>query len=449
MIRYLLVLTLLMSSAASLLAEHQVNVNFVYGGKTYRLPEQKRVLKTIYGPTWEKSVAWRTYQKCQEEETRAHITRIQSIRGNDVNINIRYDDPNRIHPGEKIFLSEDLGYETIQPGESIDGMLRRKFFGGRKASELNAEEIEKLNWARDLVISRNPDRFNVHPHRELGTDNVNIPHDLSKFEQYNDDTGLAALIVHEVAHTADKTMPDSSYGGDGNHTFNEVTTENMAFIEGWAIYNQALVNPRDRERLFETYKNISHENANSTVDNPSYVMHFGGVSFEDRVATEGIVAATLVSIDDNGKNREALHNSFKATNGETSSTFDMLDHYIANASPAEAKRAIMMIDLNTQFTADESFFDKYGEAGKAYLAERAELEKRWVRCKHHGCSLERFIQGLNDPANFPLDEFDKPIPEGESYTAADGSFIMSVKGSSDGKEPLEDMDLLDTPESEE
>jgi hypothetical protein len=140
----------------------------------------------------------------------------------------------------------------------------------------------------------------------------------------------------------------------------------------------------------------------------------------------------------------------KATNGKDSGTFDVLQHYVKNASPDEAKRAVMMFDVNTQFTADPSLLEeKFGEAGRAYLKERQEIEQKWVRCKFHGCSLERFIQGLNDPANYPLTEWDQPIPEGADYSSADGSFVITISGDDDeGDEPQEDLNLLDQADSE-
>jgi hypothetical protein len=230
---------------------------------------------------------------------------------NDVNINVTYDDPNLVHPGEQIFLSDQCGWETIQQGESLEAMLRRKFFQGRANKDLTALEKSQLRQAIDIVVANNPHRFNIHPHKKYGEDTINLPHDLSNFENYNSDDGLAALIIHEVSHTTDLTTPDNGYGGDGNHSFNEVTSQRMSFMEGWAVYNQAVANPADRRRIFSVHENISHEKANSTANNPNYVHSFGGVSFEDRVATEGIVAATFLSIDDNGKHRDALFDSFK------------------------------------------------------------------------------------------------------------------------------------------
>ena len=134
---------LALTCASSLLAEPAINVNFVYGNKTYRLPEDKAVLRTVYGPTWRDSTAWRTYRKCQEPQTRRHLQKLQAIRGNDVNINVTYDDPNLVHPGEQIFLSDQCGWETIQQGESLEAMLRRKFFQGRANKDLTA--LENLN----------------------------------------------------------------------------------------------------------------------------------------------------------------------------------------------------------------------------------------------------------------------------------------------------------------
>ena len=440
--------TLALASCA--LAESAINVNFVHGNKTYRLPEDKAVLSTVYGPSWEESAAWRTYLKCQEPETRSHIQKLQAIRGNDVNINVTYDDPNVVHAGEQIFLSDKCGWETIQKGESLDAMLRRKFFNGRAYEDLTTREKAQLREAIDIVVANNPDRFNVHPHKKYGEDTINIPHDLSDFESYSSNEGLSALIVHEVAHTSDLTTPEGGYGGDGSHSFNEVTSQRMAFIEGWAIYNQALANPADRARIFDVHTNISREKANSTAKNPNYVHNFGGVSFEDRLATEGIVAATLLSIDDNGKHRDAIFASFKATNGASSDTLDVLQHYVKNATPEEANRAIMLFDVNTQFTASPAFLkEKFGEAATAYLQERQELEEKWVRCKFHGCSLERFIQGLNSPDEYPLTEWDKPIPKGEGYSAADGSYVISISSAGGDDEPLEDMELLDQADSEE
>ena len=71
-----------------------------------------------------------------------------------------------------------------------------------------------------------------------------------KYRQFKNPSGKVAAystVFHEYAHFMDNTDRGSDtyrYGLDGVHYGNEITSERMAFIEGWAEYNEMIENKK-------------------------------------------------------------------------------------------------------------------------------------------------------------------------------------------------------------
>ena len=66
-----------------------------------------------------------------------------------------------------------------------------------------------------------------------------------------------STVIHEYSHSMDRTyaLQLKPYGQDGIHYSDEVTTPRMAFIEGWAEYNEML----ESETKANSYKNAMNK----------------------------------------------------------------------------------------------------------------------------------------------------------------------------------------------
>ena len=92
---------------------------------------------------------------------------------------------------------------------------------------------------------------------------INLCDSMDKYMDPDNDEDVAAkrvnptgiedaysTVFHEYAHFMDNTKRGSdtyNYGLDGTHYLWEVTTERMAFIEGWAEYNEMIIDKYDNE----------------------------------------------------------------------------------------------------------------------------------------------------------------------------------------------------------
>ena len=387
------------------------DTHLVYGDE-----RDEAFLSALYGANWRDSVAYRSAMMLRSEHrVGALMDDLQETSPcTNTYYNIIHDDQGDISPGEIIrFYNNGTWIEhPVGENETLDSIAA--VYG------VTAQHLKE----------QNPDRFNVWPHArgggKKGPGEVFIAQDWQSSRLQGDD--LAGLLAHEGAHTADRVsdhLRAGDYGRDGRHSLDEVTNKRTAIIEGWAIYNDALVNPIYEARIAET-RSLYDDRSPGTKQSV-------GSTFENLLANEATVADILFQIDGRDpERRKRILETKTSINADIPLDEEMarsateedkvglerfLERYV-QLHPEDGTNVQFLYDANTRFQAsNEHFEDYFGVASSDYLDRRERLQALWEQYRENALiqntftgEPREFIDELKEAGAWPddLDDFDFP-----------------------------------------
>lgn len=170
-------------------------------------------------------------------------------------------------------------------------------------------------------------------------------------------TEAQGLFMHEFCHTLDRAIPAGLldegvktfvkqggflYGSDGTHYLDERTSARVAFMEGWAMFNEISVTG-EAEYYRKSLKTIRIE------DRKGNYKEYAAASLtgKDLLAVEGVnalILADIVATVPGGK--EKMFKAFAASNQPFHSLKHVASEFVKQ-NPDQAAAVLAAIDANT------------------------------------------------------------------------------------------------------
>ncbi len=275
-------------------------------------------------------------------------------------------------------------------GRRFDGSVVKRVYDSMNANEDLKRRIEVLYNMRYPA----PERiFITVTHQSNGTYAKYVNREITIDEQDtqdSEDVEILSLLAHEFAHVVDPTTTSlklSEYGPDEEHSYNEVTTPHAAWCEGWAEFNETLVDEPMKWSLDGAVNSLKKETASgyAKVSNPTH---------SDYIATEGVVGAILFGLLDDDASSEHIDETFKNT-GDKPTERDIQSFLITLCEHRAANRlrAIVVYDIMTNFTAAtdqlETIFG--AELTQKFSTKREQLPALFEKSKNSGKNRFDFI----------------------------------------------------------
>ncbi len=301
--------------------------------EVWTMPRDKNKLALYYGTYGvEESLPWRLYCLICESKTVRHLNRLMATRKEPINIYV---------------------------------MVQEHVYG---------RDLEVVGYmqSRDAIIFP----WKMPPEKEFYAD-------LAHPER------LRGLLLHEVAHSQDKTkFVQGGYGPDGSHSFNEITHRQMAYLEGWAYYNEALVSDDSYtlisgtvDRGCEEQQGKGYLKKERNKGQYEYINR-PQLTFDDFIACEAFAAATFLAFDksellEQDKERDRMMAAWNATNESERDIVTVVKKY-GELHPERAFGAATILDVLTDFSGPEELFRSFTNNGLNYLeARRAKIKRLW------------------------------------------------------------------------
>ncbi len=197
-----------------------------------------------------------------------------------------------------------------------------------------------------------------------------------------------STFLHEFAHTLDATIPGGLitesvktlrngqgilYGKDMRHSGNEVTTQRVAYMEGWAEFNQLLAEPSRVSGMESALKTVQTEDSNG-----KYTPHDADgsdLTGIDLLKVEGINALVLYKIAKlQDGNETKVFEAFAASNKSSHDLSTFLKKFL-ELNPAQAAQVGEILDAQTWGKlSDADLLDYLGSSQgvKDFLKTRSE-----------------------------------------------------------------------------
>lgn len=164
---------------------------------------------------------------------------------------------------------------------------------------------------------------------QMSTFNFNFPGS----EEY-----ARLTFIHEYAHTLDRSNPvgivreairttitqgSALYGKDKTHYVNEKTTPRVAFLEGWAIFNEMIESEKAAKEVFNAIKSIAYEQSSGYIYKSAESQE---VTVKDLLSTEGVVATILYKLAKDGfEGKDGVFKAFVTCNKKFYKTCEIKD----------------------------------------------------------------------------------------------------------------------------
>lgn len=166
----------------------------------------------------------------------------------------------------------------------------------------------------------------------------------NRYDYPGSEEDAESTFIHEFSHSMDRGISElvKPYGADGSHYFNELTKPRVAFLEGWAEFNQILDRGdyKYRKSLVETIMVERKEGAYEHVPAKN-------LTSDEITRVEGINALILYRLSQelpNGK--EKVFKNFTTTNYPWRSLATYMRQMV-KANPADAEKIAKIFDEET------------------------------------------------------------------------------------------------------
>ena len=363
--------------------------------EVWTMPKDKAKLALYYGVDGvEDSLPWRLYCLICQSETVRHLNRLMATRKEQINIYVMVQ--------EHVY-GKDLG-------------------------------ILGYHQSRDAII---------FPWK--------MPEGKTHYEDLANPERLRGLLLHEVAHSQDKTKyVEGGYGPDGSHSLNEITHNQMAYLEGWAYFNEALVSSESRQLISGTVdrgcafqEGRGYLKKESTKADYEYVNR-PVLTFDDFLSCEAYPAAVFLALlaseplfPEEEMNR--IMAVWEKTNRAARNVLTIVREY-AQSYPKRAFAVATIVDVLTDFSGSSEFYSSFLQDERTYEeVRRAKIKRLWqaIGKTHTRISFAALAAGDIDG----LIDIHLPEPVGEPQ--GEGHYIVEIVSAriKDSKESGEKWDL--------
>ena len=209
--------------------------------------------------------------------------------------------------------------------------------------------------------------------------------------------GMQSTMMHEYCHSIDKTNSEKSkpYGPDGTHYLNEMTKPKVAFVEGWAEYNEMIEFPKcaaDYKNCLNTIcveykaKDAKKLNLDPAEEGKTWFKASVGDSIYVNKSAQDLTAEELWKCEaynctalyelatglDDGKQK--IYDAFIATRGKSGRDIRKFVKELCNQNPGDIAKIGQILDnLTYGKMTDKEFKEFLGKSAEAqaFLDSRA------------------------------------------------------------------------------
>ena len=249
------------------------------------------------------------------------------------------------------------------------------------------------------------------------------------FQEGNGKKEIRSTINHEYAHFLDDTEIDPEkydlstvYGLDGSHYLNEVTNEGMAFIEGWAEYNEMLENKRVARMYNRSTKTLKIES--ETEAGKYSKIKSKDSDFSTFLKSEAYNAKLLYQLSQKiGK--EKINETFVRTSDNKYRDLQYFVKKLVEFYPEDAQTICEVVDeVFLDKASNEELLEMVGKtkATEAYVEKRTSNDKKVKESNSEKTGKirdlgQRLVKALNPDKNKMVEKPTSPL----------GQFFSDVK----------------------
>lgn len=200
-----------------------------------------------------------------------------------------------------------------------------------------------------------------------------------KYQENSDPSGVDnaySTTFHEYSHSMDRTfsLQMKPYGQDGTHYRNEVTTPRMAFIEGWAEYNEMLENEAQAKEYIKGMDSLSVESTKKGEAGVYTDLAPASATFKQLLSAEAYNCNLLYRLSqelDNGP--EKITKAFKDTRWNLFRDLNTIVKKLVKQNPDDTEKICKIVDeIFLGKMNEKEFYDMVGKTDKtkAYFESR-------------------------------------------------------------------------------
>ena len=200
-----------------------------------------------------------------------------------------------------------------------------------------------------------------------------------KYQENSNPSGIDnaySTTFHEYAHSMDRTfsLQMKPYGQDGKHYTDEVTTPRMAFIEGWAEYNEMIENEAQAEKYKKNVDSLRIESTKKGESGEYSFIEPASATFKQLLGAEAYNCNALYRLSqelDNGK--EKITKAFTSTRWNLFRDLNTIVKQLVKQNPEDTEKICKIVDEVFLGKMDEKeFYKMVGKTDKtkAYFENR-------------------------------------------------------------------------------
>ena len=181
---------------------------------------------------------------------------------------------------------------------------------------------------------------------------------------------------HEYAHSMDRTfsLQLHPYGADGKHYTTEITTSRMAFIEGWAEYNEMLESEVMANEYKKNTSSLCYESQKKGEPVKYSDLDPADATFEQLLAAEAYNCNTLFSLSENLDNGPAkITKAFTSTRWNLFRDLKTIVKQLIKQNPDDTEIICKTVDeMFLGKMNEKEFYEMFGKTDKtqAYFESR-------------------------------------------------------------------------------
>ena len=200
-----------------------------------------------------------------------------------------------------------------------------------------------------------------------------------KYQEKSNPSGVDnaySTTFHEYSHSMDRTitLQMKPYGQDGTHYRNEVTTPRMAFIEGWAEYNEMLENEAQAKEYMKGMDSLSVESKKKGESGKYSDLDPASATYNQLLSAEAYNCNLLYRLSqelDNGP--EKITKAFKDTRWNLFRDLNTIVKKLVKQNPEDTEKICKIVDeIFLGKMNEKEFYNMVGKTDrtKSYFENR-------------------------------------------------------------------------------
>ncbi len=178
-----------------------------------------------------------------------------------------------------------------------------------------------------------------------------------------------STVIHEYSHSMDRTfaLQLKPYGQDGIHYSDEVTTPRMAFIEGWAEYNEMIESEAKANSFKNAMNSLSVESKKKGESGEYSDLPIASATFNDLLSAEAFNCNTLFNISEKLDDGQAkITKAFTSTRWNLFRDLTTIVKKLIKQNPDDTEKICdaVMETFQGKIDNEKDFYKMFGKTDK-------------------------------------------------------------------------------------